>query len=340
MFDEHSRVTLVVMNRSRRPRSLSKDGIPRTRRSSAQSEQQERSPTKNAEYVAELEKELAQLRVAMAAQKREFDENATSFSQALTRISHSERTLSLTKTKLLAAEEAAEQTTTLRTRVLELESKQAELREHAAAQLEACTSEAVQVREALAAALEREPAFRRTEAELRQQLEASVQRAEEMRALAESLSRDSAAGADECARLAESHKLIEERESQALAKAQAVGDELAAALTELAGVELERTELSEMVAKQRGDLEAASRAAHAASEDRRQLLELLNVVESMAHRIARTAARGDDTGRTESVTEDDRSTFRPGPARASVAPRALRRSTAPEILIDGVLLAP
>jgi chromosome segregation ATPase len=214
------------------------------------------------------------------------------------------------------------------------------------------------LREALAAALEREPTFRQAEAELRSQLEASEQRAEqsaaqhqELRALAESLSRDSAAGADECARLAESLGLAEERRAGALAEAESLGDELAAALTQLAEtrsklaeLEMERTTLGEKVEQERVELEVAKRAANSANEDRRQLIQLLGVVETMAHRIARTtlqarAARADDSDQQAvSETEEDRATLRPAAAPPSDALRGLRRSSAPEISIDGVLL--
>jgi hypothetical protein len=318
----------------------------------------------------------------MATQKQEFDENAANFAQALTRISHNERTLSLTKTKLLAAEEAAlqtgEQTKALRARVQELEAELAqrleqeraaqverdrtlaELHEREAAELERYSTEAARLRDALTAALELEPTFRQAEAELRSQLEASAQRAEqsaaqhqELRALAESLSRDSAAGAQECARLTEINKLAEEREARALAEAQALGDELATALAQLAEtraalaeLEVKTTTLGETLEKVRGELEVARQAASSANEDRRQLIQLLGVVETMAHRIARTtlqarAARAEDTEpQVATETEEDRATLKPEAAPASEALRSLRRSTAPEILIDGVLLTP
>jgi chromosome segregation ATPase len=385
------------MERSRRSRSL--NDVPRTRRSSAHQpaqpetaalgagtgtapNQPKRSPTNYGQHVAELEKELTDLRAAVAAQKREFEENSANFAQALNRISHNERTLSLTKTKLLAAEEAAlqagEQTKALRVRVQELEAELAqrleqergaqverdrtvaEIRERAAAELEGYSSEAARLREALAAALEREPTFRQAEAELRSQLEASAQRAaqsaaqhQELRALAESLSRDSAAGADECARLAESLRLAEERKAGALAEAESLGDELAAALTQLAEtrsklaeLEMERATLGEKVEQERVELEVAKRAANSANEDRRQLIQLLGVVETMAHRIARTtlqarAARADDSDQqATSETEEDRATLRPAAAPPSDALRGSRRSSAPEISIDGVLLTP
>jgi chromosome segregation ATPase len=234
----------MIRPRSRRPRSPSKTDVVR--------------PAKTA---AELEGDLAELRFAMELQKREFEENEASCSQALARVAHSERTLSQTKAKLIAADEAATETAAqmvaLRARLQESDEKLqrladertaqsereralTEVRDRASAELEEQSGELARLRDALTAALEREPAFRQVEAELRSELDASRERAEqavaqhqELRALAESLSRDSAAGASECARLAESHKLVEERETQALIAAESARDDLKVALSQL-----------------------------------------------------------------------------------------------------------
>src|SRR5260221_3687578 len=78
--------------RSRRPRSVSKSDV-----------------TRSDKTVAELEAELSELRAAMELQKRELEENSASCSQAIARVSHSERTLSQAKAKLVAADELAQQ---------------------------------------------------------------------------------------------------------------------------------------------------------------------------------------------------------------------------------------
>jgi chromosome segregation ATPase len=123
-----------------------------------------------AQYATELERELEQLRAAMEQQKREFEEESESFPPVLARLAHSERALGQTKTKLIAAEEAAEQSdlqlASLRTRVQEAEAKL----QHCADSERELRSEVSSLRDALAAALEREPSFQRVEQELQGEL--------------------------------------------------------------------------------------------------------------------------------------------------------------------------
>jgi chromosome segregation ATPase len=147
-----------------------------------------------AQYATELEAELTKLRAAMEQQKREFEEETSSFPQVLARLAHSERALGQTKTKLIAAEEAAVQASAQlgasQARVQEVEKQ---LQERVDAEREA-RIELVTLRDALAAALEREPAFERTEIELQGELamlkaalEAADQEREEMTSLRQAL---------------------------------------------------------------------------------------------------------------------------------------------------------
>ncbi len=73
---------------------------------------------------------------------------------------------------------------------------------------------------------------------------------------------------------------------------------------------------------------------------------MLGTVETLAQRVGRISAqartaRGHAPTSTEMLeaSEEERATMRPAaPPRESL--RSLRRSTAPEIMVDGVLLAP
>src|SRR5690349_4322235 len=60
-------------------------------------------PALHQRRMAELEGQLAEAREALARQKQEYEENATSFGQVMARLSHSERTLGQTKAKLMDA---------------------------------------------------------------------------------------------------------------------------------------------------------------------------------------------------------------------------------------------
>lgn len=134
-------------------RSLPKQSAPATNR--------KRSVVDLLKYSTELEQELKRLRAAMEQQKREFEEESASFPQALARLAHSERTLGQTKTKLIAAEEAAAranaQIASLRARLQDCEA-QLQLRADQELRLRA---EVSRLSDALAAALESELEDRR-----------------------------------------------------------------------------------------------------------------------------------------------------------------------------------
>jgi chromosome segregation ATPase len=153
-----------MTSRLRRPRSLPKQP------SALQPPVRKRSAADLAQYSTELELELTRLRTAMAQQKREFEEESASFPQVLARLAHSERALGQTKTKLIAADEAAEradsQLSSLRARLHESEAK---LQERAD-QERALRTELSSLRAALAAAQEREPSFQHAERELQAEL--------------------------------------------------------------------------------------------------------------------------------------------------------------------------
>ena len=238
-------------------------------------------PTTRGRHLAQVEAELAEAHQAIAQQRREFDEDASSFAQAIARLSHSERTLGQTKAKLLDALERAERaetrSTELSAALVELEALQCEAgdereravrraNEESASKLQLRDAEIARLHEAVGAALDRELAHEQALEKLRakseaqrQELEAAQTESEArrreleaahatgeaqrqeletahewtsralaqekaLRDMAESLSRDSAAGAAECARLTETLKAAERREQLALSdtlKAQA-----------------------------------------------------------------------------------------------------------------------
>jgi len=156
----------------------------------------------DAERIAELEARLYAAEDALKRAKESHDEDSAGFAQGLSKLAHSERALSQTRAKLVDAD----------ARCVALERKV----ERALAELATVKADAECK---AAAALERDE--RRT-AELA-----------ELRRLAESLSRDSAAGADECARLAEALREAEERERVALLAAEDARDDRAALQAEV-----------------------------------------------------------------------------------------------------------
>jgi chromosome segregation ATPase len=147
-----------------------------------------------AQYATDLESELSQLRSTIEEQKREFEEETASVPQILARLAHSERALGQTKSKLIASEDAAveagAQLSACRARVQEAETQ---LEQRLEVEREA-RIELSSLRDALAAALEREPAFQRLENELRAELatlklalEAANQEREELASLRSAL---------------------------------------------------------------------------------------------------------------------------------------------------------
>lgn len=152
------------------------------------------TPAGLAQYATQLEGEVDRLRAALEQQKREFEEETASVPQILARLAHSERALGQAKSKLIASEDAAAdaggQLSACRARVQEVE---AELQARLDAEREE-RIELLSLRDALAAALEREPAFQRLENELRAEistlklaLEADSQEREELSSLRSAL---------------------------------------------------------------------------------------------------------------------------------------------------------
>jgi chromosome segregation ATPase len=153
-----------------RPRTRSTRSMPKPEVMAPLQPQRKRSSAAVAQYANELELEVKRLRSTLEQQKREFEEETASFPQVLARLAHSERALGQTKSKLIAAEEAATlagtQLNALRARAQEAEAK---LQQSVDAERQA-QSELLTLRDALAAALEREPALRSVETELRSEL--------------------------------------------------------------------------------------------------------------------------------------------------------------------------
>jgi ABC-type transporter Mla subunit MlaD len=127
------------------------------------------------------------LRSRFNEQGRELEEMSGALAQALSRVAHSERVLSQAKSKLVAAQERVDRTEAeaagLYARLAESEAKLsraaserenalAEARDQLLSEREESAAEVASLRDALAAALERERAFRRVEAELGRKLAA------------------------------------------------------------------------------------------------------------------------------------------------------------------------
>lgn len=266
--------------RSRRPRSLSKSPPARVGRSSP------RHPA-----IGGTE-ELTELRRVVQQQRQELEENSTALSQALARIAHSERTVSQSKSKLLATQEQLSasdaQTASLWARLQDQDAKLqhahadreravAEAREQYAAESEESAAEIASLRDALAAALERERTFRRLEAELRTELDAARQTAEraeaerhELRSMAESLTRDAVAGSGECARLAENARASEAREARALLETVALRQALDSVST-LAHQLLRATEEARCAVSEAGDSERVTLKPQASPREARSM---------------------------------------------------------------------
>ena len=378
---------------------------PRTsdpRRDPGSSDLDEAQPTAHRSRIADLEVQLAEARGAMAEQRREFDEDATSFGQALARLSHSERTLGQTKAKLLDAEDrerkAEARIAALSADLNRVESLMREQRvvleqaarderervlrdagEELSAKLELHNAEIGRLRPALDAALERELEQARLLETLRAESEAKSQALElanerasralaqenSLREMAESLSHDSAAGAAECARLAESCNAAEEREHTALACALEAHSEREAVVAELAelgrrearvtirsnALELERNQalldlasLQTAHTEREAQLAAAEAELAGAAKERARFIGIFGALEMLGRQIAEVGFRARAEAETRSGTEHGEPdsepqciTLKPGPPPKH-APRSLRVSTAPEILIDGVRL--
>ena len=84
------------------------------------------------------------------------------------------------------------------------------------------------------------------------------------------------------------------------------------------------------------DLEADLAVAR---EDREQLLGALGAVDTLAQRIARVSQHAKSGRGAPQLKEEERPTLKPV-AEPAESPRRERGSMAPEITVDGVLLAP
>jgi hypothetical protein len=252
-----------------------------------------------------------------------------------------------------------------------------QLREESAAKLHVQEEELTHLRQALAAAHGRgleqsqliETLRAQNEAKARELEDAhewtsrALEREKALRELAESMSRDSADGAAECARLNEHWKEAEEREQRALARALNAESEHASSLTELSESKRREAELIEQRAELQQARDAAlaslvsSQATVAACEARRALdqqalasadderarfIGVLSALEVLGREIASVGFQARKSGETRSKStpedsEADRTTLKPGPA-TKLAPRRQPSSTAPEITVDGVRL--
>lgn len=327
--------------------------------------------------VAELEQELARAHDALARQRQEFDQDASSFQQAIARLSHSERALGQAKARLSDADErfakaeARIQELTERLREAEaakeraIDAGRANLAGHAE-----LTAELELTREALgraSAGLElQDSELSRMRDELREANDAlarALGQEAALRDLAEALSQDSSAGTAECARLCDSLKAAEEREQAALAAERAADaarraleQELAEARVREQGLTARAQELEgerDLALSRALDLEIAlagryeqlistqSDLAHSNAE-RSRLLGVLGAVETLGREIAQLGlqARTQAEARPDAPSHDsdpDRITLKPAPT-AAAPHKSLRSTTSPEILIDGVPL--
>ncbi len=122
--------------------------------------------------------ELAELTARFEVQRRELHESSLALTLARSRITQGQRQLAQVKSRLEEAEERATQTeeeaARLFARAEELEARleraASEAHERLLREHEATPSEVATLRDALAAALERERVFRRVEAELRRRV--------------------------------------------------------------------------------------------------------------------------------------------------------------------------
>jgi chromosome segregation ATPase len=341
--------------------------------------------------MAELEGQLAEALDSLARQQQETEENATSFGQVMARLSHSERTLGQTKSKLMDAEARIEKSearvASLSEQLSQVEALASEQRatsereaqgqreaeeqreralrqerEKSAAELKVHEVEIARLRRALETAQARELELTQSLETLNAQNEAKTRELEDahestsralaqekaLRDLAESLSRDSAAGAAECARLSEHWKAAQEREQHALSRALAAETALVeqraeleqARDTALAGLVRAQATLAEREAERARD----QRELASADQERARFIGILGAIEVLGREIAevgfqaRTAAETRSKLKAEEM-DADRTTLRPEPP-PKPAPRSLRSSTAPEITVDGVRLDP
>lgn len=312
--------------------------------------------------TAELEGQLAQALEALARQKQESEENATSFAQAMARLSHSERTLGQTKARLMDANERGEKG---EARVAAL-SEQLNLHGVEISRLQQAL-EAAQARE-LEQGLLLETLRAQNETKARELEDAhewksrAVAQERALRDLAESLSRDSADGAAECARLDEHCKAAEEREQRAIERALQAESAHSSAVTELSESRRREAELlvqcaelqqardaaqvslagaQASIAEREVERALAQQELASADQERARFIGILGALEVLGREIVEVGFHARKAAETRSnvqfaQSECDRPTLKPEPAPKLA--RSLRSSTAPEITVDGVRL--
>jgi chromosome segregation ATPase len=296
--------------------------------------------------MLELEQQLANALAALARQQGESEENATSFSQAMARLSHSERTLGQTKAKLMDVEERLQRSeahgATL-TQQLNLQEEEITRLEH---ELESAQVREFEQNQSLKTLrVENETKARELEA-AHESTSRVLEQEKGLRELAESLSRDSAEGAAECARLNEDLKAAAEREQRALGRALNAEAELSEQHAELkracdaalSGLASSRITIAELEAERA----LAQQEIASADHERARFIDILSALEVLGREIvavgshARQAAEARAKVEPEAA-ESQRVTLKPAPA-AELAAKRLRSSAAPEITVDGVLL--
>jgi hypothetical protein len=293
-------------------RTVDKDGIPRV----SAAELESASPKQR---IAELEMELAESREAATRQLQDSEQDAATFRQTIERLAYSERVVRQTTTKLIAADEQLEKAVArnaeLSMRVVSFEDERERL---AASEKELRHQLELMTTERQAQSEELEAAHEWTTRALAQE--------KSLRDLAESLSRDLAAGASEGARLQETCLAAEARAEQAIAKAQQA--------------ESSSAMLQSKLENREGELRLARKRLQGTDQERERISEIFQRVEALSHEIieAGLEARALADDQQESDAEYERATLIPG-RPASAAPQARRDSAGPMILVDGVELA-
>jgi chromosome segregation ATPase len=176
-----------------------------------------------------------------------------------------------------------------------------------------------------------------------------------LRDLAESLSRDLAAGADECAKLQENYQAAELREQQAVVRALEAESAYASSLVEIAEwktlaaelgaqkvvleqeLEHERAVLRQLRTKLNDgeqELTHTRERLEDAEHERERFLAIIERVAALSHEILEV---GLEARTLTHEPEHERVTLVPG-RPTGPAPRPQTDSTAPEILVDGVEL--
>ncbi|HYQ04889.1 MAG TPA: hypothetical protein VER96_39710 [Polyangiaceae bacterium] len=292
--------------------------------------------------VLELERQLADAQAALARQQRESEENATSFSQAMARLSHSERTLGQTKAKLMDVEE----------RLQKSEAHGATLTQ----QLNLNEEEITRLEHELEAAQVREFEQNQSIKALRAQSEA---KARELAVAQEG----SAEGVAECARLTEDLKAAEEREQRGLGRALNAEAEHTSTVTELQESKRRQAELTEQHAELKQACDAAQHSLASArttlaeleaerslaqqelastDHERARIIGILAALEALGREIVEVGSQARKATETRTKlmpedTESERVTLKPAPA-SKRTPKRSRSSAGPEITIDGVRL--